>query len=149
MNSAREDIPELVRRLYRVVADLECRFPGRKFTPDGHLVGSIGEVVAAHDYGLHLLDASAETHDAEKDGRKIQIKATQGDTVALYAKPEHLLVIRLHRDGSTTEVFNGPGELAWVHAGKVQKNGQRPISLSKLRRLMLSVGPADRLKKER
>ena len=35
-------IPELVRDLYKLVAKFEALFPERKFTPDGHLVGSIG-----------------------------------------------------------------------------------------------------------
>ncbi len=39
-------MPALIRQLYRVVAQLEAEF-GRKFTPDGHLVGSIGEVIGA------------------------------------------------------------------------------------------------------
>jgi hypothetical protein len=40
-------LPEQVAVIYRAVQELEERYPGRKFTPDGHLVGSIGEVVAA------------------------------------------------------------------------------------------------------
>jgi hypothetical protein len=36
---------DLIRQLYSVVVALEEEFEGRKFTPDGHLVGSIGEVV--------------------------------------------------------------------------------------------------------
>ena len=48
-------VPEIVRELYSSVAELEELFPGRKFTLDGHLVGSIGEVIAAHRYGLELL----------------------------------------------------------------------------------------------
>jgi len=47
-----------------VVAELEKEFEGRRFTPDGHLVGSIGEVVAAYAFGLKLLPASNERHDA-------------------------------------------------------------------------------------
>ena len=42
-----ERIPELVSRLREVVTELENLFPGRRFPLDGHLVGSIGEVVAA------------------------------------------------------------------------------------------------------
>ena len=33
----------LMTRLYDVVRELEAMFPGRYFTPDGHMVGSIGE----------------------------------------------------------------------------------------------------------
>lgn len=34
-----------VADIYRAVAALEQLYPGRKFTPDGHLVGSMGEVI--------------------------------------------------------------------------------------------------------
>ena len=132
-------IPELLKRLYDVVADLEALYPGRKFTPDGHLVGSLGEVIAAHNYGLVLLDASAKTHDARKGNKLVQIKATQGSAVGMYGEPEHLLVLRLQKDGTAEEVYNGPGSLAWSHAGNLQKNGQRSITLSGLRKLMHSV----------
>lgn len=51
----KERLPQLVAELYRVVNELEAMFPGRHFTPDGHLVGSLGECLAAHHYGLQLL----------------------------------------------------------------------------------------------
>ena len=35
---------------------------GRKFTPDGHLVGSLGEVLASYYYELEIPTASAERH---------------------------------------------------------------------------------------
>jgi hypothetical protein len=66
---------DLISQLYAVVASLEEEFEGRKFTPDGHLVGSIGEVVAAYAFNLKLLPASNATHDAEApDGTLVQIK---------------------------------------------------------------------------
>lgn len=43
----RVKLPPPVAAIYLAVAELEGLYPGRKFTPDGHLVGSIGEVVAA------------------------------------------------------------------------------------------------------
>ena len=139
-------VPELVQRLYRIVNELESHFPGRPFTPDGHLVGSIGEVLAAHRYSPDLLPCSAEGHDARaSDGRLVQIKATQGDGVAMRSCCDHLIVLRLLRTGQTEEVYNGPGQPAWNVAGKMQRNGQRPISLSKLRSLMATVSVAQRL----
>ncbi len=141
-----EHVPELVRRLYSLVSEFEALFPGRKFTPDGHLVGSIGEVLAAHRYALSLHPASSEGHDGTaKDGRQVEIKATQGDTVALRAEPQHLIVLHLNKQGHASEVFNGPGALVWSNCGAMQKNGQRPVSLSKLRRLMLQVPENQRL----
>lgn len=37
-------LEEIIRELYKITAELEEKYPGRRFTPDGHLIGSIGEV---------------------------------------------------------------------------------------------------------
>lgn len=135
------EVPRLVRELYAVVAQFERLFPGRKFTPDGHLVGSIGEVIAKHRYGLKLLANSHQLHDAEcPQGRKIQIKATQGTRVALRGEPEHLIVLLLDRTGHAHEVFNGPSALVWALCGaKRQSNGQSPVSVAALKKLMFQI----------
>lgn len=73
------------------------------------------------------------------------MKAPQGSSVGLRAEPEHLLVISLLRDGTIAEAYNGPGKEPWDSAGAMQKNGQRPISLSQLRKIMLHVPHAARL----
>ena len=143
-----EQIPSLITQIYEIVAELENLWPNRCFTPDGHLVGSIGEVLAAYYYGLELLPQSSKVHDAvSKDDRKIkvQIKATQRNSVALRSKPEHLLVLRILKDGTAKEVYNGPGGLVWKNAGKMQTNGQRAITLSRLSKLF--VPESDRLKR--
>ena len=57
----RVPLPEPVARIYKAIAELEALYPGRKFTPDGHLVGSIGEVIAAEALGLSLPDVQART----------------------------------------------------------------------------------------
>ncbi len=138
----------LVRTLYRIVDELHREY-GRPFTLDGHLVGSIGEVLAAARYGLTLLPPSTPGHDAKAcDDRLVQVKATQGDRVGLYAKPDHLLVLRLQRDGSAEEVFNGPGEVVWAHMSRAGKNGQRSICVTRLRRLMQTVPAEQRLAEE-
>lgn len=127
-----DTIPGVVQRLYELVAELERAFPGRPFTPDGHLVGSLGEVLASHYYDLELLPCSSACHDAKtRDGRLVQVKATQGTGVALRAQPDHLLVILLKKDGTIDEVYNGPGQLAWSNVGGPQNNGQRQIGVSK------------------
>lgn len=141
-----ERMPELIQEMYVIIHKLEHHFPGRHFTPDGHLVGSIGEVLASHHYGLTLMPASTEKHDAKSaDGRFVQIKATQGKSIGLSSQPDYLLVIKILPNGLSEEVFNGPGKLAWDNAGKMQKNGHRPISAFKLRGLMESVEKAQRI----
>ena len=44
----------LVPELLQITKALEALAPGRHFTPDGHLVGSIGEAVAAARHALEL-----------------------------------------------------------------------------------------------
>jgi hypothetical protein len=129
-------LPEPVAQIYRAVAQLEALYPGRKFTPDGHLVGSIGEVVAAEARKLKLYSASMPAHDAEDAlGRQVQIKMTGGRSVAMYADCERLLVLRIASPEEAEVVYDGPGGEPWAQAGRVGKNGQHVISLSRLRRI--------------
>ncbi|MDQ3494931.1 MAG: hypothetical protein M3485_05230 [Pseudomonadota bacterium] len=141
-----DSVPSLVGELYALVAQFEALFPGRRFTPDGHLVGSIGEVIAAHRYGLELLAHSAKGHDARSPcGALVEIKATQGRCLALREQPNHLIVLHLSKLGEASEIYNGPGAPAWAAAGAMQRNGQRPVSIFKLRALMALVPEALRL----
>lgn len=141
-----DQVPELVRELYASTAKLQALFPGRKFTLDGHLVGSIGEVVASAWYGLQLLPCSTETHDAQAlDGRLVQVKATQRMMIGLSACPQHLVVLRLLTDGTAEEVYNGLGADAWARVGPRQKTSLCHISVSTLRALMTSVAEEQRL----
>ena len=99
--SLKDQAAEKIKELYEISAELERLFPGRHYTPDGHMIGSIGEALAASYYGLELFPASAETHDARAaDGRLVQIKATQISRISLSSEPQWLLVLRIHRDGT-------------------------------------------------
>ncbi|SFM54409.1 hypothetical protein SAMN05192571_102169 [Pleomorphomonas diazotrophica] len=132
-------LPQPVATIYRAVRELELRYPGRKFTPDGHLVGSIGEVVAAEALGLTLYPASYPGHDAYDKNGDVQIKLTGGGAVSLYSTCDRLVVLRIdtsRNDVAEAEiVYDGPGEPVWSSAGKMQKNGQRSITLARLRKL--------------
>ena len=135
-----EQVPSLIKELYSIVSKLESEYIGRKFTLDGHLVGSIGEVLVSHYYDVELLPPSTEKHVAiTKDGKLVQIKATQGSSVGLRSEPDYLIVIKILPDGSIKEIYNGPGANAWIRAGKMQKNGQRNIYLGTLEKLMDDV----------
>jgi hypothetical protein len=128
-------LPKAVAEIYRAVSELEKDYPERKFTPDGHLVGSIGEVVAAQALGLTLYQSSHACHDAYDAAGDVQIKMTGGKSIALYASCVRLVVLRIVSPEEAEIVYDGPGERAWSVAGKVGKNGQRVVSLSKLRSL--------------
>ena len=86
-------------------------FP-RPFTPDGHLVGSIGEVVAAHVYGLHLEECSNRGFDATtQSNNTVEIKLTGGDAVSVSGDceplPDFLIVLKLNPEIGFTEIYNG------------------------------------------
>ena len=53
-----------VKALYQLVKEFEQMFPGRPFTPDGHMVGSIGECLVADAYNLELMPLSNKGYDA-------------------------------------------------------------------------------------
>jgi hypothetical protein len=142
-----EKVPYLITKLYGITDELEAMF-GRKFTPDGHLVGSIGEAIAVYIYDLVLTEPSFKTHDAKtKDGKRpVQIKFTAGNSgFGIYEKPDYLIALRLIDRRDVVEVFNGPGKIAWQCAGKLQKNGQCSIAMGKLASLNKSVPAAERI----
>ena len=132
----------LIQKLYKVTDTLNAEFAseGRRFTPDGHLLGSIGEVLASFVFDLDLERPSREGHDARtKDGKRVQIKLTAVDSgIALYSGPDFLIAFQLTDEGIET-IYNGPGEIVWKNCGKKQKNGQRHIGLDKLRHLNQTV----------
>ncbi len=139
--------PILLRSVYEAVDELERMFPGRHFTPDGHMVGSIGEALAAYYYGVSLFTASARGHDGKVGNRLVQVKATQTRTISISSEPEVLLVLKIDRDGSFKEIYNGPGSLVWAmvsHKAR-PKNGQYQVALSKLTTLMQNVPASERI----
>lgn len=139
-------VAKQIGNIYRAVDRLKKLFPGRRFTPDGHLVGSIGEVLAAYVFDLNLETASKKGFDAiAQDGRMVEIKLTQGKAVALRDEPEHLIVLQRQKGEKTKLVYNGPGAPVWSESGERQKNGQRQIGVSKLEQLNEQVSESARL----
>ena len=80
---------------------------------------------------------SAAGHDAEDAaGRQVQIKMTGGKSVALYDDCERLVVLRITSPEFAEVVYDGPGAPAWAAAGKRQKNGQRAITIARLKKIV-------------
>ena len=136
-----------VQKLVEIVAKLEAEFPGRHFTLDGHLVGSIGEVMAAYYYGIELYRASAEIHDGEIEGRKVQIKISQQDDIVINHEPDYLIVLYMKKNGNIYEVYNGPGKLPWENASKKDSHNNRHMRVNKLMELDKDVVEAEQIKR--
>lgn len=141
-------LQELVQNLYKIVDELEAMFPDRQFTPDGLMVGNLGECLVADLYGLDLMPPSNKGYDARtKEGKRVEIKATQSDTVAFRSCPDHTIIIRILRDGTCEECYNGPGQLIWQNFENRKKpsNGQHQISVSKIRKLDKTIPRSQRI----
>jgi len=77
---------QLVAEIFMACARLS-EITGRPVSPDGHLVGSIGEALAAELFDLELSSPSNEGFDAvDKEGRTVEIKTTARSEVAFSAR---------------------------------------------------------------
>ncbi|MDF2176998.1 hypothetical protein P2G88_01860 [Aliiglaciecola sp. CAU 1673] len=150
-----DKLKELIRQLYDIVQRLH-EMTGRHFTPDGHMVGSLGEVLVADLYGLDLMTASNAGFDAISPcGKEVEIKCTQSTSVAfrydgVKTAPESVIVIKLHKDGSFDEIYNGSGERIWkiLEGRKIPDNGQLSVSLNQLIKLQAEVSPSEKISKK-
>lgn len=134
-----------VQQLIKIVKELENDFPGRHFTLDGHLVGSIGEVMASYYYGIELYKASAVAHDGEIDQKKVQIKITQQEDIVINHEPDYLIALYLNKDGSVYEIYNGPGKAPWDSSSKRDSHNNRHMRVNKLMELDHQVCPNMRI----
>lgn len=134
-----------VQKIYDIVGKLQESFPGRSFTPDGHLVGSIGEVMAACYYGISLYKASNEVHNGTVDGKEVQIKLTQGNKMQIRHKPDYLVVLYMTSTGQIYEVYNGTGERAWQIVGKKNSNNSYMMSVGRLMTVDCEVRADERI----
>ena len=84
----------------------------------------------------HQLTVADDAIDDQ--GRRVEIKATTRTSIGLSApgtRAERLVVVVVDGDGETEIAYDGPTAPAWDAAGKPQKNGQRRISVSTLKKL--------------
>jgi uncharacterized protein DUF6998 len=129
-------LPSVVATIYEATKRLNAEYPMRSFTPDGHLVGYLGEVIAAKKFKLTLLANLQPGHDAkDKVGRYVQIKLTAKNSISMYANCDRLIVMQIRSPEYAELIYDGDGAPIWAKAGKPQKNGQRKIGLSAIRRM--------------
>ena len=98
-------------------------------------------------FDLTLDPASTAGHDAvAPDGRKVEVKLTQGGAIGLREEPEHLIVLQRPKGAVIRIVYNGPGGPPCQRAVRMQRNGQRRIGLTTLLGIAESIGSDDQLR---
>jgi hypothetical protein len=129
-------LPAAVAKIYEAVAELEKAYPGRPFTPDGHLIGSIGEVVARETFGFELYPPSFKGHDAKCAARgDVEVKITAGDGVSFRRACNHLIALKILSPHEAVIIYDAPAAGIWEEGGTTKSNGQRRVSIAKLKRL--------------
>jgi hypothetical protein len=114
------------------------------------LVGDIGEILVAASYEIDLFEVMRRHHDGRTtDGRLVQIKTTMKESLTFPAHniPEYYLGIKVSKDGSFEEVFNGPRRIAWeaVKERKSPRANLHSISIRALMKLSSTVSVEDRI----
>jgi hypothetical protein len=110
----KDRIAEALKLIFEGINRLKDTFPRKEFTIDGRLVGDIGEVIAALEYDVELFDVLRSGHDGKTpDGRLVQVKATFKDSLTFRTVPDYYLGLKVYRDGTHDEVYNGPGKLIY------------------------------------
>ncbi|WP_444932888.1 DUF6998 domain-containing protein [Microbulbifer sp. JTAC008] len=144
-----KDTKKLIEELYKITNGLKEIHPHRNFTPDGILVGSIGEVLAEYHYGLTPLPPGEKQHDCRKGNKLIQIKTTQNKAIQIGEPCVHLIALKLLRDGTVTEFYNGPGKPVWdrVKDKNLPKNGLYSVSLGVLSAMMDNVQENEKIER--
>jgi hypothetical protein len=143
-------VPDAVRQMLSIVESLCIAYPKKKFTLDGRLVGDIGEVLVEDAYELELFSDLKKYHDAEcQDGRLVQIKATMKKSLTFPGDhvPNFYLGVQIHSDGTFTEVFNGPGRIAWeaVKGRAAPKTNLHSVQIGSLMKLQKKVNLSDKI----
>lgn len=147
----------LLASMWHLASELEEAFAGLglPFKPDGNPVGSTGEVLAAHIFGLELAGRAAQRGwDARHpDGRLVQIKATGGtrevsarNVVDGPDKPHLFIALRLEPDAPVEVVYAGDYQAMHdkgIVPPSAEHNGQAKISLGQLRTLAEEVPQLD------
>ena len=134
----------------KIVSQLHDAHPRKTFALDGRLVGDIGEILVEASYDIKLSEGQQQHHDGTTtDGRLVQIKATMKNSLTFPADhvPDYYLGIKVHEDGSFSEVFNGPGAIASqaVKNRKPPKTNLHSISIRTLATLNSKVTARDRI----
>ena len=128
---------QMFKDLQKIVEDFEHE-TDRHFTLDGHLIGSIGEIIASYIYGIDLCKASQKTYDGIVDGKEVQIKITQRNSIVVHDEPKYLIALYLKKDGCFYEIYNGPGVKACNLGSKRDSYGNTHISVNRLIKLNTS-----------
>ena len=150
---------EELSNLFRIVDRLKEKYihHNKSFTLDGKLVGDIGEVLVAEQYGIKLSENNTHVHDGyviSNPDKKVQIKASFNQHYYfpkdLDCIPDHFIIVDILKTGEIEEVYNGKGRFIYdtllSHLPKERKHNYK-LSRNKLLELNETVLENDKIKR--
>lgn len=148
-----ETIKKSIKSLLETTEILRRKFPHRKFTLDGRLIGDVGEIVAEHLYEINLYEKQEKHYDGTfkiDSEKKVQIKATMKNslTYPTHHVPQYYLGLKIDGDGKVETIFNGPGKVIQDYLDKNRKkpkSGLYSVSNQILKTLNAQIANRDRI----
>jgi len=130
-----------IAMIYDIANELGREFNKTKCTPDGHLLGAIGQIAAKIAFGLDfgsIIEGHNCTWSDEDKIINIQVRCTGRGSIALRKEPEYLIALEISESGKIYLLYNGPGEFVWEKV-KGQKQPQKYASKNQLMDAQLKV----------
>jgi len=132
-----------IASIYEIANELGREFNISRCTPDGHLLGAIGQIAAKIAFGLQFGSDKKEHNCSWSDQNRIinvQVRCTGRGSVSIRKEPEYLIALEISETGKIYLLYNGPGEYVWERI-KHQKQAQKNASRNQLTEARYEVSP--------
>jgi len=136
-----------IAAIYEIAHELGREFNITTCTPDGHLLGAIGQIAAKIACGLSFGSTMEEHNCTWSDGKgslAIQVRCTGRGSVAIRKEPNYLIALEISETGKIRLLYNGPGEYVWKKI-KHQKQKQKSASKDQLKDAQLEVSSVSQI----
>ncbi|MGB7910711.1 MAG: hypothetical protein WCF59_00645 [Desulfobaccales bacterium] len=142
-----QEFKEKIAEIYKIANELGRAFGIDRCTPDGHLLGAIGQIAAKIAFNLEFGRPKDEHNCTWSTGSKkidVQVRCTGRGSIALRKEPDHLIALEIAESGRIRLLFNGPGNSVWSRI-EHQKNSQKYVSLKVVVQAQQAVDVKDRI----
>ena len=132
-----------IASIYEIANELGREFNIPRCTPDGHLLGTIGQIAAKIAFGLQVGSDKKEHNCSWFDQNRfinIQVRCTGRGSAAIRTEPEYLIALGISETGKIYLLYNGPGKYVWERI-KHQKQSRKYASKKQLTEAQYEVSP--------
>ena len=136
-----------IAEIYKIANELGRAFNIDRCTPDGHLLGAIGQIAEKIAFNLEFARQEEEHNCVWSAGGKIinvQVRCSARGSIAIRKEPENLIALEIVETGKIRLLFNGPGKYVWCKI-EHQKSNQKTVSSRILREAQQDVSATDQI----